>query len=96
MPSAEIGYNIKNKKNIDFIKSHLVSKIKKLIKAKQDYINFYGFFYFDNKCVDVMYNNGELSYIDNKKINRVSHDGAFLEYYFFPLDFKKLNGKTLI
>jgi len=76
---------------MNFIKKHLLEKIKENINRKQDSINFSGFFYFDNPVIDTKTNT-------NRKIiiNRVNKDSIYEKEEIIPLIKTQLNGSTLV
>jgi hypothetical protein len=63
---------------MNFIKKHLIDKIKKEVNRKQDSVNFNGFFYFDSP---ISYNIGKNPVL----INRINRERFYQQEEILPL-----------
>lgn len=70
---------------MDFIKTHLISKIKDSIKEKQKILKFDGFFYLDNPIDD-----------GSKVVNRLNQYSIYPKEELLPLNWCQLKGSTLL
>jgi hypothetical protein len=69
----------------NFIRTHLISKIKSEVKEKEKILNFDGFFYLDNDVDD-----------GKKKINRLNKHSIYPKEELLPLSWYALKGTTLL
>lgn len=72
---------------MNFIKNHLIKKIKDEVNRKQDSVNFNGFFYFN----DIIEDN-----LKKWKINRVNRENVFPYERAFYLPLNSIGGSALI
>jgi len=70
---------------MDFIKTHLISKIKDQVKEKQNILKFDGFLFLDKD-------------IDNglKKINRINKYNVYNKEELLPVNWYNINGGSLL
>ena len=69
----------------DFIRTHLINKIKQEVKYKSKVLDFNGFFYLVNEIND-----------GNKIINRVNIYSIYSKEELVPLNWYNVKGPTLI
>ena len=72
---------------MNFIKKHLLEKIKSEVNRKQDSINFTGFFYFDSPIIESK---------KKIKINRVNRYSIYEEEEIIPLVSGGIYGNALV
>lgn len=70
---------------MDFIRTHLITKIKDSIKEKQKILKFDGFFYLDEPLGDT-----------NKTINRLNQHALYPKEEVLPLNWYKIQGQNLL
>jgi hypothetical protein len=75
----------------DFLRKHLISKIKEEIRSKQKILKFEGFLFFDKEIIDT----GRSGLLSNK-INRVNSSELFRKEEVLPLSWYGVNGTTLL
>jgi hypothetical protein len=69
----------------DFIRTHLITKIKDQVKEKQNILKFDGFLFLDKDI-----NDGE------KKINRINKWNAYPKEELLPLNWYQIKGNSLL
>lgn len=69
---------------MDFIRTHLVTKIKNSVKEKQKILNFEGFFYLDDPIED-----------GKKIINRLNQYSVYPKEELLPINWYQLKGSSL-
>jgi hypothetical protein len=69
----------------DFIRKHLISKIKQEVREKQKILKFEGFLFFDNEIVDGF-----------RKINRINSSNFFIKEEVLPISWYVVSGKSLL
>mgnify|MGYP000473433418 CR=1 FL=1 len=70
---------------MDFIRTHLITKIKDQVKEKQNILKFDGFLYLDKDITDGL-----------KKINRLNKWNAYPKEEILPSNWYLLKGVTLL
>jgi len=70
---------------MDFIRTHLISKIKDSIKEKQKILKFDGFFFLDSHIED-----------NKKTINRLNQYCIYPKEELIPLNWYQLKGTSLL
>jgi len=70
---------------MDFIRTHLISKIKSSVKEKQKILKFDGFFFLDNPIED-----------GKKTINRLNQWSIYPKEELIPLNWYQLQGTSLL
>ena len=70
---------------MDFIKTHLISKIKNSVKEKQKILKFDGFFFLDSHIED-----------NKKTINRLNQYCIYPKEELIPLNWYQLKGTSLL
>jgi hypothetical protein len=68
----------------DFIKTHLITKIKEQVKEKQEILQFDGFLFLDKDI------------IDEKKINRLNKWSIYPKEELLPLNWYHIKGSNLL
>lgn len=70
---------------MDFIKTHLITKIKDQVKEKQNILKFDGFLFLDNDIIS-----------GDKKINRVNKWNVYPKEELLPLNWYQIKGGQLL
>ena len=70
---------------MDFIKTHLITKIKGQVKEKQSILKFDGFLYLDKDIND-----------GKKKLNRVNNYNVFPKEEVLPISWYQIKGLSLL
>jgi hypothetical protein len=70
---------------MDFIRTHIISKIKEQIKEKQKVLKFEGFFYLDKPIND-----------KTKTINRLNQHAIYPKEELLPMNWYQINGSALL
>ena len=71
---------------MDFIKTHLLSKIKQQVKEKQDILKFDGFLFLDK----------DVNSRGDKKINRLNKYNLYQKEELLPLNWYETKGNSLL
>lgn len=70
---------------MDFIRTHIITKIKNQVKEKQDILKFDGFLYLDKDIND-----------GKKKLNRVNNYNVFPKEEVLPISWYQIKGLSLL
>ena len=74
----------------DFIRTHLIKKIKDQVKEKQNILKFDGFLFFDKDISDGR------EKLFNKKINRVNKWNVYPKEELLPISWYSIKGQALL
>jgi hypothetical protein len=69
----------------DFLRTHLISKIKNQVKEKEKILKYEGFFFFDKEIDD-----------GKKKINRLNRWSPYPKEELLPLNWYTIKGTSLL